>query len=163
LTTRLTPMLIPTGCCSPGFGCSHSMRGSSINYEAIGRPLPTAYPTLPPAPPPTTSPTISMAPTMDTLELTTPTPSTGASAYGYYFDVVGKSSYPLRILNFKLRFKNDRCGLQIYTKMGQSYASVNQPSDWERIYNGTITRAGTTTKLTFGSFPQQTVNPGETR
>lgn len=57
-------------------------------------------------------------------------------------------------------------GFQIYTREGQHYQSTghNHPSDWKLLYNGTIARnpTGAPTKLPFGSFKSQTLNPGET-
>eukprot|EP00571_Detonula_confervacea_P016138 CAMPEP_0172311782 /NCGR_PEP_ID=MMETSP1058-20130122/15775_1 /TAXON_ID=83371 /ORGANISM="Detonula confervacea, Strain CCMP 353" /LENGTH=193 /DNA_ID=CAMNT_0013025071 /DNA_START=33 /DNA_END=611 /DNA_ORIENTATION=- len=163
----------------PGGACSFNMRGGSIIYNVLGA-LPTASPiTLEPttsptisptASPttfePTTSPTISMAPTEEVMKLTAPKPEGSYnSAYGYMFDVVGKNVHPVRILNFELFFKVDQCMFQIYTKTGKHYDGYNNPSVWNLVGQGQITRASSplNTKFPSGSFTPQLVNPGETR
>lgn len=87
-------------CCAPGWGCSHSMRGGTIHYEAIGRDAPTPSPVTAS---PTEEPTTSFAPTMQVSRLLTPEIGDNMAANGIFFDLTGKGTWPIRILNFELR------------------------------------------------------------
>ena len=124
-------------------------------------------------PAPSWSPTSSFAPTGTLYTLNTPSPGNGwASAYGYMFDVMSKSTEPIRIISFGMYFKVGQCGYKLWSRLGGSYHDPdawglvsNEPEFWDLIGEGNITNAGGNRgTLSYGKdFKVQTIPPGERR